>query len=93
MPPRSQKRPTRAATRRRIFIREWREFRGLTQEALGEMTNRTKATISRIENGDISYTRDFLEDAADALGTHPGMLLMRAPTQDDAAGADRRAKS
>lgn len=69
---------------RKNFIREWREFRNLTQEQLGERIERTKATVSRIETGEIAYTREFLEAAADALGTHPGILLIRAPTDDDA---------
>jgi DNA-binding XRE family transcriptional regulator len=73
----------RPVQRTRIFVREWREFRNLTQEQLGEMTQRTKATISRIETGDIGYTREFLESAASALGTHAGLLLLRAPTDAD----------
>jgi transcriptional regulator with XRE-family HTH domain len=68
---------------RKNFIREWREFRGLTQEQLAERIARTKATVSRIETGDIAYTREFLEVAADVLGTHPGILLIRAPVDGD----------
>ena len=84
MPP---KRPSRLPLTRRQghknFFREWREFRGLTQEQLAERITRTKATVSRIETGDIGYTREFLEAAADVLGTHPGILLIRAPTDAD----------
>jgi ribosome-binding protein aMBF1 (putative translation factor) len=68
---------------RKHFVREWRHFRGMTQDQLAEAVGLTKATVSRIETGDIAYTRDFLEAAADALGTHPGILLMRAPMPAD----------
>lgn len=70
--------------RRRHFIKEWRKFRGLTQAELAESLDTTAASISRIENLEQGYTQDFLEACADALGTHPGVLLMRAPTQADA---------
>lgn len=80
-------------TRRKTFFQEWRKFRGLSQERLGEMIGREKATVSRIESGDIAYTREFLEAAADALGTHPGMLLMRGPTEADAMPIQKARKT
>jgi transcriptional regulator with XRE-family HTH domain len=69
--------------RRRHFIKEWRKFRGLTQEQLAEILDTTKASISRIESLDQGYTQDFLDACADALGTHPGTLLMRGPSAAD----------
>lgn len=72
-----------SSRRRRHFIQEWREFRELTQEELAERLDMTKASISRIENLKQGYTQNFLEACADALGTHPGTLLMRGPTQAD----------
>jgi transcriptional regulator with XRE-family HTH domain len=72
-----------SSKRRRHFVREWREFRGLTQEQLAEMLNMTSASISRIESLKQGYTQNFLEACADALGTHPGTLLTRAPTRVD----------
>lgn len=71
------------AQRRRTFITEWREFRGLSQERLAELLDTTKGTISRIENMKIGYTQDFLEGCADMLGTHPAILLSRPPRPDD----------
>ena len=73
--------PTR---RRRHFIKEWREFRGLTQQQLADKIGTTKTSISRIEDLTTGYTQDFLEACADALGTHPAKLLSRAPTDADA---------
>ena len=48
----------------------------------------SKASISRVENLETGYTQDFLEACADALGTHPGVLLMRRPTAADAAAVE-----
>lgn len=72
------------ARRRRHFIKEWREFRGLTQEQLADVLNTTKASVSRIESLKQAYTQDILEACSDVLGVHVGTLLTRAPTAADA---------
>jgi transcriptional regulator with XRE-family HTH domain len=69
--------------RRRHFIKEWREFRQLSQEELGALVGTSKATISRIENMAQGYTQDGIEAIADALGTHVAALLSRLPTEQD----------
>lgn len=69
--------------RRRHFIREWREFRELTQEQLADLVHTTKTSISRIEDLKQGYTQDGLEAIADALGTHPSTLLSRPPKPSD----------
>src|SRR5262245_49860200 len=69
--------------RRRHFIREWRLYRGLTQEMLAERLETTKANISRIENLKQGYTQDFLEACAVALSTDPASLIMRDPTDPE----------
>lgn len=83
------------ARRRRHFIREWREFRKLTQEQLADAIGTTKTSISRIETLKQSYTQEILEAIADELGTTPGALLSRRPTEADReappASARRRA--
>lgn len=83
MPPRRTNWNRTPAQRRRTFIAEWREFRGLSQDDLAGLLDTTKATISRIENMKIGYSQDFLEACADALGTHPAVLLSRPPRDDD----------
>lgn len=97
MPARSTNWNRTPAQRRRTFIAEWREFRGLSQERLADLLDTTKATISRIENMKIGYSQDFLEACADALGTHPAVLLSRPPREDDnlppAAGTKRPGRS
>lgn len=75
-------RPKRA--RRRTFIKEWREYRQLTQDALAERLKTSKASISRIEGGTQAYTQDFLEACADALRIDPASLIMRDPTDEGA---------
>ena len=75
-------RPKRA--RRRTFVKQWREYRGLTQDDLAERLETSKASISRIEAGQQAYTQDFLEACADALRTDPASLLMRDPTDQEA---------
>lgn len=79
MPPRIAK----GARRSHHFIKQWREYRGLTQEQLAERLNSSKASISRIETGDQPYTQDFLEACADALLTDPASLIMRDPSRED----------
>jgi|SRR6185369_17156591 len=75
-------RPKRA--RRRTFIKQWREYRNLTQDELAERLETSKASISRIEGGQQAYTQDFLEACADALMTDPASLLMRNPADEEA---------
>jgi transcriptional regulator with XRE-family HTH domain len=73
------------ARRRRHFIKEWREFRGLSQQELADAVGEgsDKSTISRIEALKQGYTQDFLDACADSLGTHPAILLSRSPTEAD----------
>lgn len=72
-----------AGTGRRIYIREWREFRGMTQDELGAAIGMTHGNISRIENGKRPYTRYQLEAIATELGTTPADLLSRDPNDPD----------
>lgn len=70
--------------RLKTYIKEWREFRNLSQDALGERLETSGSMISRIENGETPYTQDTLEALADALQTEPASLLMRNPKDPDA---------
>jgi transcriptional regulator with XRE-family HTH domain len=65
---------------RRIFLREWRQYRRLTQQQLADRLDTTKGTISRIETGERDYTGGFLEVAADALQCEPADIISRDPT-------------
>ncbi len=79
----------------RTFIKQWREYRRLTQEQLAELVSDflrargfkkgyTHASIGRLENGKIGYTQVILEALANSLGTDPPSLLIRDPTEPDA---------
>jgi len=66
--------------RRKAYFKEWRLYRGLTQQRLADRMNTTKANISRIETGIQAYTQDYLEACAEALNVDPASLIMRDPT-------------
>jgi transcriptional regulator with XRE-family HTH domain len=67
----------------RLYFRQWREKRGLTQEQVAERLNTTKATVSRMETGKVQYNRGYLEALALALSIEPDQLL-RDPEQPSA---------
>lgn len=69
----------------RVFIMEWREYRGLSQAELGARIGRSEATISQIESGKQNYTRPTLERIATILGCTPSDLLSRPPGDAKAA--------
>ncbi len=72
------------------FIRQWRQSKPrLSLRALADrLTNPDGSTIisyaslSRIERGEQEYTQPILEGIADAIGTDPGSLIMRDPSQE-----------
>lgn len=59
----------------RMFFKEWREHRGLTQEQVAERLDTTKATVSRMESGKVQYNRGYVEALADALQVEPEQLF------------------
>lgn len=80
---------SRSKTFRRIYLREWRKFRHLSQGALVERLKErvvgvSVSTISRIENSKQGYTQAILEAAAWALNCEPEDILIRNPL-DNAA--------
>lgn len=78
MPP--IKKPQRE--RRRHFIKEWRDYRTLTQEQVADRIGVSTTTFGRIEGNKIPYNQDFLELAAEALRCDPWDLLHRDPSKD-----------
>ena len=74
--PKQELRPT--------YIRQWREYRGLSQDRLVERMREfvqgfSKSTLSRIENSKQAYTQHVLEALANALNCEPADLIMRDP--------------
>lgn len=72
------------ARRRRIFVRQWREYRGLTQEQLADRVGWSVGNVSQLERGLQGYSQEGLEALADALQCDPGQLLTVDPTDDTA---------
>jgi transcriptional regulator with XRE-family HTH domain len=76
--------------RRKTFLCQWREHRGLTLERAIErfielgIDEMSTAQLSRIENGKSPYTQDILEIAASAYNTDVASLLMRDPSDQNA---------
>ena len=80
---------------RRTYLREWREYRQLTQEQASERLEITQGQLSRIERGQVPYSQGLLEAAADAYSCEPWDLLNVNPMIDsdviDAEGKFRMA--
>ena len=73
--------------RRKTFIKNWREHRGLSQDRLVDRVRErvetfSKSSLSRIENGKQPYTQETLEVIAWALDCEPADLIMRDPEND-----------
>ena len=74
--------PNIPALKKRYFFREWRTFRGLTQEKLAELTGYAAPGISQLEAGKQGFTNTTLEDFARALDCTPADLVGRNPLDD-----------
>lgn len=78
----------KASPYRRTFIRQWREHRGKSLEAVAEAVGEkiggmTHASLSRIERGLQPYSQPILEALADILMTDEASLLMRNPEDSE----------
>jgi transcriptional regulator with XRE-family HTH domain len=72
----------------KLYLAEWRDHRGLSQEKLAERVGTTKASISRWENSERDLTTKVLAGIAKALAVEP-VQLFRHPTEpnlDDLLG-------
>jgi transcriptional regulator with XRE-family HTH domain len=80
------KRPLQQPKRqfRKTYIRQWREFRNLTQEQLADRLEMTASFLSMLERGQRGYTQETLEAIAYALQTDVASLLMRDPSDENA---------
>lgn len=69
--------PRRQLTR--TFLKEWREYRDLTQEEAASRLNISRTLLSKIENAKSPYTQGFMEAAAEAYRCEVPDLIMRDP--------------
>lgn len=76
--------PTQKRQFRKTYIRQWREFRNLTQEQLADRLEMTSSFLSMLERGQRGYTQETLEAIAYALQTDVASLLMRDPSDENA---------
>lgn len=67
----------------RTFLREWRNFRGLTQEKASERLDVSRTLLSKIENAKSPYSQGLLEKAAEAYNCDPADLIVRNPLLPD----------
>lgn len=74
------KKPPR--TLRHHFFKEWREYRGLTQEQAASRLEVDRTTLGRVENRKLPYSQSILEAAAEAYGCEPWDLLNVDPTKE-----------
>lgn len=65
------------------FIKEWREFRGISQETLADEIGMTAASISRVESNKQPYSQRLLEAIGQVLHASPADLLGHDPRQAD----------
>ena len=66
----------------RHHIRDWRKFRGLTQEQLAGRLGVVTSSVSQLETGKQGYSQPMLEAIADALGCEPADLLNVDPFKE-----------
>lgn len=69
------------------YLRQWREFREMTQEQLAATVRpaTNASVISLLESGDRGLSNKWLERLAPALGTKKGFILDMNPYETDTA--------
>ncbi len=75
-------RKTRPARAKTNFIREWREWAGLTQAQLAEASGLSGGSISAYELGTMDPSLEALKAISAALRVPMGMLLDVDPRED-----------
>lgn len=74
----------------RFHFKEWREAKGWSQAEMAEILGVTKATVSRIELGQRSFTIDYLIDFAQACGIPTALPLLSGPTSEPGGKSGKR---
>ena len=63
------------------YLREWREFKRLTQEQFAELLGTSKSQISDLENSNRGLGYKWLWKASEALKIRPGFILEHDPEE------------
>ena len=64
------------------YLKEWREFRGLSQEQVALRVELSVPQVSKLENGKQGYRQDTLENFANAYDCAAADLLNPPPTSE-----------
>lgn len=65
------------------YLKEWRDYRGLTQEQLADKAKTAANVISHLETGDRRLSDKWLMRLAPHLNTTPGSILDYDPNEID----------
>jgi transcriptional regulator with XRE-family HTH domain len=65
------------------YLREWRKFRGMTQQELADALDTSKSVISDMERGELQLSPKWLRRIAPILKTQPGYILDHDPAELD----------
>lgn len=65
------------------YLREWRIFRGFTQQQLAEAVDTNANMIQYLESGERGLSAKWLRRLAPVLNTTSGMILEHDPNQLD----------
>lgn len=69
--------------RKASYIKQWRNFRKVTQAALAEAVGMSNGNLSNIENGKQPYIQDHLEAIARILRCEVADLILRNPQEPE----------
>ena len=82
--PRAKPHPKPRRHLHRHFLKEWRQYRGYSQETAAEILKMDRSNLSKIENAKVPYNQELLEAAAEAYSCTVADLLVRDPMQPEA---------
>lgn len=69
--PKQPRKPQKTRPVVRHYVKEWRVYRGLSQDQLADRVDKSRGLISQIEIGLTSLTEDMKHAIADALSCAP----------------------
>jgi len=63
------------------YLREWRKYRGMTQQALADALETSKSVISDLERGELQLSPKWLRRLSPVLKVQPGYILDHDPNE------------